>query len=342
MMIQADAPGKLVLLGEYAVLGGAPALVAAVDRRVRVRLIPGNERDCSISAPGLLPEPVRISPEDDNQWKEKLPLPARAAELYPGLIRKCSEIILDTGAFFRRNADGKNVKLGLGSSAALSTALLGALRLLEDIPDPPSMEELLSFHRSLQGGTGSGIDLAAALKGGVLRYRLDPSSGRPEVRPLVLPQGLHFSFVWTGEPARTGDFLAGLQQSAHPDETRETLRRMADLSRLGLKALENGHIPAFRDVVDCYCDAMEALGILIGREILSKAHQRLRRLARKAGVAYKPSGAGGGDFGMAVSESAENLQNFREHVREAGYEIPGLSVDLHALHCFREEEGGDR
>src|SRR5690625_1203106 len=34
----ASAPGKVVLLGEYAVLDGAPALVQAVNRRCTVRL----------------------------------------------------------------------------------------------------------------------------------------------------------------------------------------------------------------------------------------------------------------------------------------------------------------
>ncbi len=38
MKVIADAPGKLVLLGEYAVLEGAPGLVVAVDRRARVVL----------------------------------------------------------------------------------------------------------------------------------------------------------------------------------------------------------------------------------------------------------------------------------------------------------------
>ena len=37
-MIEASAPGKLVLSGEYAVLSGGPALVAAVDRRVTCTL----------------------------------------------------------------------------------------------------------------------------------------------------------------------------------------------------------------------------------------------------------------------------------------------------------------
>ena len=36
MRATASAPGKLILLGEYAVLEGAPALVAAVEQRAEV------------------------------------------------------------------------------------------------------------------------------------------------------------------------------------------------------------------------------------------------------------------------------------------------------------------
>ena len=41
---EAHAPGKLFVTGEYAVLAGAPAVVAAVDCRARVRfeLSPGD------------------------------------------------------------------------------------------------------------------------------------------------------------------------------------------------------------------------------------------------------------------------------------------------------------
>ena len=38
--IEVSAPGKLILFGEYAVLFGAPAAVAAVDRRAVVTLLP--------------------------------------------------------------------------------------------------------------------------------------------------------------------------------------------------------------------------------------------------------------------------------------------------------------
>jgi phosphomevalonate kinase len=44
--ILSTAPGKLILLGEYAVLEGTPALVAAVNRFAKVDISTGNEYLC--------------------------------------------------------------------------------------------------------------------------------------------------------------------------------------------------------------------------------------------------------------------------------------------------------
>ncbi|MEE3132112.1 MAG: hypothetical protein VX298_00985, partial [Pseudomonadota bacterium] len=50
--VESSAPGKLVLSGEYAVLAGAKALVAAVDRRVVCLLQRRNEADWSFKSIG--------------------------------------------------------------------------------------------------------------------------------------------------------------------------------------------------------------------------------------------------------------------------------------------------
>ena len=44
-MTTVTAPGKMIILGEYAVLEGAEALVYAVNRKAHVtaQIIPGNE-----------------------------------------------------------------------------------------------------------------------------------------------------------------------------------------------------------------------------------------------------------------------------------------------------------
>ena len=43
MSIRARAPGKVVALGEYAVLEGAPALVLAVDRYAAATIAPSED-----------------------------------------------------------------------------------------------------------------------------------------------------------------------------------------------------------------------------------------------------------------------------------------------------------
>ena len=52
-LIKASAPGKLLVLGEYAVLRGAPAIVMAVDCRARVSLRPSQHRTWRLTASQL-------------------------------------------------------------------------------------------------------------------------------------------------------------------------------------------------------------------------------------------------------------------------------------------------
>ena len=60
MRVKVSAPGKMVLLGEYAVLVGAPAAVTAVNRRARVELAPSASNHWRLIAPGLAPGPVEF------------------------------------------------------------------------------------------------------------------------------------------------------------------------------------------------------------------------------------------------------------------------------------------
>ena len=48
MRLEARAPGKLVVLGEYAVLQGAPALVLAIDRYAVAMLEPSRDGQCRL------------------------------------------------------------------------------------------------------------------------------------------------------------------------------------------------------------------------------------------------------------------------------------------------------
>ena len=61
-------------------------------------------------------------------------------------------------------------------------------------------------------------------------------------------------------------------------------------------------------------DLLRELDAAAGIGIWSACHEKLNSVARKAGVSYKPSGAGGGDFGLAFSRDAARLEAFLSQV----------------------------
>lgn len=209
MEVHASAPGKLVLLGEYAVLEGAPALVMAVNRHARVRLVAKAGGVCEINAPdlGLRAAPMTIGADGMPQWPD--PEHAARLRLVDQTLRALApdslapppgrgfSLDLDTSEFFDdRGAAGAALpeKLGLGSSAALTVALASAMAVFVGRGAATAnrrvwLERLLHLHRGFQGGQGSGVDVAASLIGGLISYRLTEDSPRDGGGlPSALPQ----------------------------------------------------------------------------------------------------------------------------------------------------------
>jgi phosphomevalonate kinase len=344
--LRASAPGKLVLLGEYAVVDGAPAVVAAVDRRARVTATPAPGGSWSVTAPGLQDEPAAftLGPAGEPCWRRaadagRLPLLEGLLSAWTGLAGSEAPRLpplaleLDTRAFFER-CGAAPAKLGLGSSAALTVALAAVLaRAAGAEPGPAWMERLVSMHRGLQGGRGSGVDVAASLLGGVLEYARDPASGAVTTAPLELPPGLGLRCLWTGRPASTAGFLERLEarRAAAPERVGGALAILGAAARDGAAAARAGDAAAFAAAVAASWAGFEALGAVLELPLLSAEHRALKRLADGCGVAYKPSGAGGGDLGLAVAAQPERLDELVSRARAAGFTAPGLALGAAGL-----------
>jgi hypothetical protein len=61
--------------------------------------------------------------------------------------------------------------------------------------------------------------------------------------------------------------------------------------------------------------------------ILSEEHRRLRGLAEGCGVHYKPSGAGGGDFGIGFASDLDAAEEFADGVVTEGFRAIDLRID---------------
>lgn len=333
--IDASAPGKLVLLGEYAVLEGAPALVLAIDRRARVTLIPTGGDAWQIVSPTLGLE-ARLHLDAAGLHWHAAP-PAQLAWLnqvfarFPSLQRMpACRVELDSDAFQYRHA-GVREKLGLGSSAALVVALLGALHVLTG-RTAPTLMEAVAVHRAIQQGRGSGIDIAAALAGGLSRFQLD-ANRTPRQTPLRLPRQLHWCCVYSGRPASTRAMLATVAawRARAPGAYRRHLDELGTMAGCGADAVARDDSATFLATLHDYAVALARLGAASGADIASAAHRALGRIATECGCVYKSCGAGGGDVGVTFCVDDGDLQEFASRATRAGFPLIATQAEPRAL-----------
>ena len=353
MELMASAPGKLVLLGEYAVLEGARALAVAVDRRATVRITPRTDGVCVVSAPdlGVFNARMPLDVDDRSRWqcveadavKLRLVDHVWSALSHEGLAPSSGDgfcMELDTAVFFETNDLGQ-AKLGLGSSAALTVALASALAVYAGHAEATAdraqwLQRLFRMHSSWQDGLGSGIDLAASVAGGLIAYRLEGQDS-PSFTPMDWPMaGVHCLFVWSGQAVSTADFLRRLAQwrLGHHAEYAAHMRSLRELAEVAVDALQEGRGAAFVAVVAAYAIALEDFGAACGLEIFSAAQKRLAELAAQIGVSYKPCGAGG-DFGVVFVQDTDRLARIERSILVEGMRSVPLAVDPQGAYCVK-------
>lgn len=334
MGVTASAPGKLVLLGEYAVLEGAPALVLAVDRRAHVTLTHSDAECWEIVSPTLdLHARLRLQ-SGSTTWVGGAPAElawiATLLARFPQIERAppC-RIELDSDAFYLDHS-GARAKLGLGSSAALAVALLGALHALTNTA-PPATEEAIAAHRAIQQGCGSGIDIAASLSGGLLRFRLD--GGAVRLAPAKFPERLRWCCVYSGRPASTRAMLATVAtwREREPAAFAQRTRELATISSRGIDAVIANDAAAFMSSLHDYAGALARFGEAAGADIASREHRAIATIAADCGCVYKSCGAGGGDVGVTFAVEDTRLRAFAARVAQAGYPVIDLAEDPKGL-----------
>ena len=345
MELTASAPGKLVLLGEYAVLEGAPALVLAVNRRAHVRIEVRSDGVCDVHAPDLGVSGARMTVDGGAlRWRCDETAAAKLSlveHVWQGLVREGLapeagagfSLHLDTSGFF--HVDGASrAKLGLGSSAALTVALASALAAFAGQANVLSdrtqwLRRLLHMHGDWQGGRGSGVDVAASVVGGLIRYQLAGQAREPTFAPLSWPMaGVHCLFVWSGQSVSTNDFLQRLAQwrVSRAADYASHMSELGTLSEAGLDALGRRDAQSFVGLTKAYASALQRFGHACGLEIYSPEQKKLAGMASEAGVSYKPCGAGG-DFGVVFAEDPERLATFERAIVPAGMHVVPLGLD---------------
>ncbi|MDH5312083.1 MAG: hypothetical protein OEY08_19295 [Gammaproteobacteria bacterium] len=331
--IEASAPGKVVISGEYAVLHGGAAIAAAVSRRARVTVTRNGADIVSVTAPGYLPRTIRGQPNDDGRlhWIDSLPAPG-ALHLVECVWKRTGgsrhgglDICLDTRDFVDA---GTGEKLGLGSSAALAVALAAALMAAgEDGTDVLGRAQ--GAHREFQDGRGSGIDVATAFHGGVIAFRRESP-----VRPCAWVDGLAWRLLWSGRSASTAMKLARLDASSRKGV--DELVATADAVTAAWQHRAAGDV---LQALSRFSVALERYGVDHDLGIFEAGHRSIADLAgSRRDLLFKPCGAGGGDIGIVLGTSRKAVDRFAADAAARGFAPLDVELDPVGL-SVRESPG---
>jgi len=286
------APGKILLTGSYAVLEGAPALVCAVDRYAVASEPSGGPAAAEVAA----------------AFGHATPPSVEVAALSRG-----------------------GQKLGLGGSAAAVVAALAyrSASRGEALGSAPVRDGIFDDARAAHGRVqngGSGVDVAASVYGGVLRYQL--ADGRPSVGPVVMPQGLRLDAYWSGQSSRTSEMRARVDalRVRDPAVFAARMRDMTAAAVAAVSAVEAGLAPALLEAVRSSERALSSLGRDADAPIVIPRAGALVLAAEEEGAAFVPSGAGGGDVFVRFGLSAPSSR-FCAAATAAGFEALALTID---------------
>jgi len=291
--IHVSAPGKLMLLGEHAVVHGRPCLVTAVSARLHMTLsaLPG-EDVLEIDAPDVGVQGARGRVTQAFAGGQALARGTRFVESSLALFR--DRFGLAGGVRIATRSDFAST-LGLGSSSAtVACTLFGLAALTGRALDPSALFELgLEAIRRVQA-LGSGFDLAAAVFGGTLFYQnADPR----RIEPLD-PPPLPLIVAYSGVKADTAALVraVGERLARQPRAVNAIFDAMSELAVEGRDALTAGDWSRLGELMNIQHGLAHALGV---------DAPKLAALvfAARAAGAYgaKLSGAGGGDCVIALA-----------------------------------------
>jgi len=254
--------GKVILLGEHAVVYAHPALAGALDAGVVALAEPADEDALEIPA-----------------WGVAAPIGAAVAAVKAALgIERPFRLVAEATV---------PARAGLGSSAALAVAATRALAAAEGraLTDA-EVERIADRAERVFHENPSGVDVALAARGGFGVFRRGIGLEPVAAPPVRLAIGL------SGTPRSTGAMVAhvrGLGERATAD-----LAALGDLAIAGQALLTSGRPAALAPLFD---EAQARLGAL---EVSTPVLERLCALARAVGAGAKLTGAGGGGAVIAI------------------------------------------
>ena len=299
------ASGKIILLGEHAVVYGRPALAAPIPLAVEARVVDSADTVLLIPRWGI---EQRVPPMSENPQGvtgvlalllERLDLASRSLtiEAFPNVPRA----------------------MGLGGSSALAVAVIRALsnHFKLDLSDERVNELAFECERAVHG-TPSGVDNTIATYGSTLLFE---NKGAPSFQEVHPARSVSIAIGISGKESLTATTVARVRRAweRQPQRYERIFDQIGDLTRAGTEALQDGAYQELGELMNlCH-------GYLNALQVSTPELEELIHIARRRGaVGAKLTGGGGG--GSVIALCPDGADDVVEAMQNSGFEA--LAFDL--------------
>jgi hydroxymethylglutaryl-CoA reductase len=291
--------GKIVLLGEHAVVFGKHALAAPIALSIWARVQEASVQEVQLMIPSWGVEGHLRHNDAQNTLHSslnliltRLNLPARnlIIEVFPEIPRA----------------------VGLGSSGALAVAVIRALSLHFRLNLPDTAVDALAFEvEKLAHGTPSGVGNTVATYGKLLLF--DAAHGKHQTLQVKAPVQVVVGF--TGVESLTAKMVAqvSLRAQRSPALYQKLFADIDALTLAGAEALQAGRLEELGELININHGLLGAL------QVSSWETEELVGIARQNGaLGAKLTGSGGGGAVLALCQQPGD--NIVAAMRQAGYQ----------------------
>jgi mevalonate kinase len=315
MQLKASAPGSLMMLGEYGVLHGKHAMVCAVNKRITVVVTPRTDTciDIQSSIHGhYTTELAQIQIEKPFQF-------------VLGVLQHF-QLKMKTGCDINIVSDFSD-KVGLGSSAAVTVATFAAISNWLNVKMSPSemVRQARTIVRTIQGGVGSGADVAASVLGGIVGYQSQPFYA--EKIPFTHP----ITVLYSGFKTPTVDAIKRVTDhfADHPGMFRQITNSIGQCAVEGMQFARSQDWVKFGKVMNMQQGMMEALGV--STKLL---HDMVEDLRKQTGIlGAKISGSGLGDCVIGLGKLPVQYTYICTGLITRGIQCIPVEMTLQGVHC---------